>query len=169
MGKFLTAFLVLSALLAGGGIYYLQVYAFYETLPDQRVMPMTVAVQDGTVLMPIHDFMGIDADSSPIRYRACFSFDAAVEGLVPYEEATPLIAPGWFDCFDAEELTAAFAAGTATAYLSEAHFRYGFDRVVAIFADGRAVAWQQINPCGRAMFDGNPIPFGCPVPPEFES
>ncbi|SDW69188.1 DUF6446 family protein [Roseicitreum antarcticum] len=163
MGKFLTIVLVVCAALAGGGMYYLQVYAYYDRLPPQDTIALT-APGGIARAASVADFEGIDSDSSPIRYRACFTLDS-VAGAALYEGATPLIAPRWFGCFDAEQLSDDLEAGAAQAVLSQSNFRYGFDRVVAHYPDGRAYAWHQINRCGEALFDGNPIPFGCPVPP----
>ena len=84
----------------------------------------------------------------------------------PYEGAEPLEAPGWFDCFDADEIGAALEAGEAMAYLSVANITYGIDRIAAVFPDGRGYVWHQINHCGEVVFDGRPAPEGCPTPPE---
>jgi hypothetical protein len=62
-----------------------------------------------------------------------------------YDNPTPLNAPGWFDCFDAAAIGAALEKGEALAFLAEAEIRPGVDRVVAVFADGRAYAWHQLN------------------------
>jgi hypothetical protein len=82
-----------------------------------------------------------------------------------YEGATPLVAPGWFSCFNADDIGVALEEGRAVAYLGEENIQYGIDRVVAIMDDGRAFAWNQINSCGAVVFDGSPAPEGCPVPP----
>ena len=95
------------------------------------------------------NFEGIDGSSSPIRYRACFtaqmSFAAITETYLDYEGATPLTAPGWFECFDAEAIGAALEAGEAFAFLGTKNILDGVDRVVAIYPDGRAFAWNQLN------------------------
>ena len=165
LARFLVILLVGGTALAGFGAWYLTVYAYYDELPAQDSFPLTpiaaLAAQD----QPIRDFEGIDSDSSPIRYRACFTLDADPAQFTPYPEAAPLIAPDWFDCFDARTIGADLEAGRATAVLGTAHLRYGIDRVVAIYPDGRAFAWHQINPCGEAHFDGDPVPPGCPPPP----
>ncbi len=165
MGRFLVLLLLLCTVLAGAGMYYLQVYAYYITLPEQDSVALTpmgaLAPQDFTVA----NFEGIDSDSSPIRFRACFDIDVSAAALTPYTGGTPLIAPGWFDCFDAGALTAALADGRATAVLGQANVIYGIDRVVALI-DGRGYAWHQINACGEAYFDRDPVPAGCPTPPE---
>ena len=170
-GKIVTAALVVPAAIAGIAMYYLQVYACYDDgrLAGQGgdvVIRLTSA--DGTVAdLDVTAFRGIDADSSPIRFRACFDVapDAA-SGAMTYAGATPLTGPGWFDCFDAKAIGSALESGAATAYLGEENVVYGVDRVLAIFPDGRGYAWHQINRCGEEVFDGNPPPAGCPPPPE---
>jgi hypothetical protein len=175
MGRFLAVLIVLCALGAGGALYYLQVYHFYDevTLAEEGgTVEMKITLQDengfgNAIRLPVRGFEGIDADSSPIRFRACFQTDLPPEaGLVPYERAEPLNAPGWFDCFDAQAIGAALQDGTARAYLSEAHITYGIDRVIAVYPDGRAFAWHQINRCGEVVFDGQPAPDDCPEPPQ---
>jgi hypothetical protein len=168
MGKFLAILLVGSAVIGGVAMYYLQVYGFYRTL-DPAQVTMAVTRADGVEeTLPLRDAQAIDSDSSPIRYRACATVagdlpDAA--GLVPYPGAVPLTAPGWFSCFDAAAIGAALETGAAQAYLSQAHTPWGVDRVIALFPDGRAFVWPQINRCGAELFDGKPLPEGCPPPP----
>ena len=62
----------------------------------------------------------------------------------------------------------ALEEGQATAYLGVPNIQYGFDRVVAIFPDGKGYAWHQMNICGEEVFDGNPPPPSCPPRPEVE-
>lgn len=115
------------------------------------------------------DFTGIDADTSPIKFRACFRVENSVayltETYVIADEATPLQAPGWFDCFDAKTLTEDLDSGAAVAFLGERDIRYGVDRMVAVYGDGRGYAWNQFNRCGRAVYSGEELPEGCPPPP----
>jgi hypothetical protein len=172
MGKFLAILLVAAALVAGVGMYYLQVYHYYEEVEPEagRAVELTSRVTGEAEPVPNDGFRGIDADSSPIRYRACFTTPASPAALTerfePYGEAVPLTAPGWFDCFDAEELGAALESGEALAFLGEKNIRYGIDRVVAVHEDGRGFVWHQINRCGEIVFDGKPAPEDCPEPPE---
>ena len=165
MGRFLVIFLLTCTVLAGAGMYYLQVYAYYTDLPAQDRVALTPLGATAPQDFAVTNFEGIDSDSSPIRYRACFDIAADPATLTPYPDATPLIAPGWFDCFDAGALTAALEDGRAQAVLAQAHVIDGIDRVVALW-DGRGYAWHQINECGRAHFDRDPVPAGCPTPPE---
>jgi hypothetical protein len=171
-GKLLALAILIAALAAGAGMYYLQLYHFYEPVEangtDDVELTSQATGQPETV--PYADFEGIDAESSPIRYRACFTtpltLAEAAAAYVPYESAEPLTAPGWFECFDAETIGAALENGGALAFMGRENIHYGIDRIVAITADGRGFAWHQINRCGEVVFDGNPVPEDCPAPPE---
>jgi hypothetical protein len=169
-GRIIAIFLVTAGLIAGVAVYWLQVHAFYEEVrlaSDGGDVKLRVTRADGTVAdLAVSQFRGIDADSSPIRFRACFMTSATQNGLALYPKAQPLVAPRWFDCFDAAAIGADLAAGRAVALLGEQNVTYGIDRVLALYPDGRAFAWHQINACGEVVFDGDPPPEGCPPLPE---
>ena len=171
-GRLIGLFLLAVAVIGGVGIWYLQIHAFYEEVPASGPRDVVLTPQGGGAPEPVAhgDFRAIDSASSPIRYRACFTVEAEraalAEDYVTLDDAVPLVAPGWFDCFDAGAIGAALEAGRATAFMSVAQLEYGIDRVVAVFEDGRGVAWNRINACGAAFFDGDPVPPGCPPPPE---
>jgi len=170
-GKLLAGIIVASALAAGAALYYLQVYHYYEDVSGQvGPIRLTPAAGGPPEAIPTERVRAIDAASSPIRFRACFttplSREALVETYVGYPDAEPLVAPGWFDCFDADALGAALARGEALAFLGIKNIQYGIDRVVVFLPDGRGYTWQQINDCGEVVFDGEPAPEGCPAPPE---
>jgi hypothetical protein len=151
-GKIVGGIIVLSALLTGAAVFYLQEYAFYE--PVQASAPAAeirlTSVETGQP-EPIlaEGFEGIDADSSPLRFRGCFhtplSLALLTETFTVYDNATPLNGPNWFGCFDAARIGADLESGAAVAFLSEHEIRPGVDRVVAIYPDGRAYAWHQLN------------------------
>ncbi len=172
MGKVLTLFIVLTAIVAGVSMYYLQEYAFYEEIiPNGRDdVQLTSLVTDLPEPALYDNFRAIDADSSPIRYRACFtttmSHAMLSETYVPIMNPVPRTAPGWFDCFDAAALGADLEAGRALAFLGTRNVQYGIDRIVAIHEDGRGFVWHEINHCGEVVFDGKPAPEDCPQPPE---
>lgn len=156
--------------LGGLGMYYAQTRAYYVPVPaDDARAQIALQGASGDLALAIRDFDGIDADSSPIRFRACFQLEAGQEAVIeeatPYAGADPLIAPSWFSCFDAPAIGAALEAGQAQAYLGVAR-RYGIDMVVTLFPDGRGYVWPQINACGEAAFNGDPLPEGCPPAPE---
>ena len=95
------------------------------------------------------DFEGIDADSSPLRFRACFimpvSLGTLTESYEIAEDAVPLNGPGWFECYDAAAIGAALEAGDAVAFLGQRDISRGVDRIIAVMRDGRAYAWHQLN------------------------
>jgi Family of unknown function (DUF6446) len=171
-GRFVIGAIMVIALAAGAAMYYLQVYAFYDPVePASAGAEMRLTTIAGVVEPILSDgFEGIDSQSSPIRFRACFTTPQSVAMLTEtyktYPAAVPLTAPAWFDCFDAKAIGAALEQGEAIAFLGEENITYGIDRVVAVFGDGRAYAWHQINACGRVVFNGEPAPAGCPPVPE---
>ena len=171
-GKMIVSILVASGVVAGAAMYYLQVYGFYDEVPVTGDDDVLVTSVTSEVPEPIlyKEFQAIDAESSPLRYRACFETQMSTtmmsETYVLYGEAVPLTAPGWFDCFDAAAIGAALEDGTALAFMGTENIVYGIDRVVAVGDDGRGFVWHQINHCGAEVFEGNPPPEGCPTPPE---
>ena len=164
--------ILLAALVAGAALYYLQIYAFYEEVSAEEAggVQLVSAATDAPEQIRFEGFAAIDSDSSPIRFRACFAtpldLPALAEDYVAYDDPEPLVAPGWFDCFDAEAIGTALETGEAVAFLGARNVEYGIDRVVAVRGDGRGYAWHQINRCGEVVFDGDPAPEGCPPPPE---
>ena len=166
-GRIIAVAIVLVALVGGVLMWWLQTRAFY--FPVEADSAALTIVPEGDAPrrpIPVDDFEGIDSDSSPIRYRACFTTDPAIaDDARVAENPTPLNAPGWFDCFDAEEIGTALEAGEAIALVSRANEPYGVDRIIALYPDGRGYAWTQLNRCGEAIFGGEPAPESCPAPP----
>jgi len=166
-GKVLAGGTIVFALVFGVAMYWLQVYAYYDEVqyaPDEvRLTPLVTETPEP---VPADGFQGIDANSSPLRYRACFTLPMSVammtETYVTYDEAVPLNAPNWFDCFDAKAIGEALDTGEAFAFLGEKNIHYGVDRVVAVMEDGRAFAWHQLNNCGETAYDGTPVGDECP-------
>ncbi|ASM71685.1 MULTISPECIES: DUF6446 family protein [Roseobacteraceae] len=167
-GKILAILIVITALIAGAGMYYLQVYGFYDEVTVKEVNLVSV-VSDAPEPIPFTDFQAIDADSSPIRYRACFKTEMSLplltETYVGLEKAEPRNAPDWFDCFDAAKIGAELEAGTALPFLSQKNVHYGVDRIVAITQDGRGYVWHELNDCGEKAYDGTVIGEECPERP----
>ncbi len=151
VGKIAVGFIVIASLLGGAFLYYTQVYAYYQPVAFQPGAEIMLTPVAGDAPEPIlaEDVTGIDGDSSPIRFRACFKTPMTLAMLSEtyriYDGAEPLNAPGWFGCFDAAAIGAALEKGEAVAFLSQANIHPGIDRVVAVFGDGRAFAWQQLN------------------------
>ncbi|MGB8622404.1 MAG: DUF6446 family protein [Paracoccaceae bacterium] len=172
-GRALGILIVVVSLIGGAALYYTQVYAFYRSIDPESPaaeVDLTLRGTGDPEEIPVDDFQGIDADSSPVRFRACFKLavpaDTLAQKYQPYEKPVPLVAPGWFDCFDANAIGEALERGDATAFMGQENIHYGIDRVIAVFPDGRGYAWNQINHCGEVVFDGKPAPEGCPPAPE---
>jgi len=149
-GKIVGGIIVVSALAVGILVYWTQIYAYYtEVAADGAQITLVNVATGAPEPILISDFKGIDGESSPIRYRACFTTPLSEatlsETYVIYDHPTPLTTPGWFDCFDAARIGHALETGEALAFLSERNIHDGVDRVVAVFPDGRAYAWQQLN------------------------
>lgn len=148
-GRTVGIFLILCMLVAGAGVYYMQVYGFYERVAPAdtpRSLALPAAAGGPDIELPVADYQAIDADSSPLRFRACFTTDAELAGGGrPHAAPTPLNGPGWFDCYSAGDLTRDLQAGQARAYLVENDHRPAVDRVIAVYPDGRAYEWRQLN------------------------
>jgi hypothetical protein len=150
-GKVIVGAIVIVAAVAGAFLWYTAERAYYEPVAFQpgaeiRLVPLTSEQPEAIIVTGIE---GIDADSSPIKFRACFTTPLSLAMLTEtyrdYPGAEPLIAPRGFDCFDAEAIGRALETGEALAFLSEPNIHPGVDRVVAVFSDGRAFAWHQLN------------------------
>lgn len=150
-GKIIAGAIMIAAAIAGFALWYTAERAFYVPVAFQpgqeiRLVSLTSGQPEPILVSGIE---GIDAESSPIKFRACFttpmSLALLTETYTVYEAAEPLIAPSNFPCFDAEAIAKALKTGEAVAFLSEPEIHKGVDRVVAVFGDGRAFAWQQLN------------------------
>ncbi|MAU46863.1 MAG: histidine kinase [Yangia sp.] len=166
-GKILAIAIVVSALLFGAGVYYFQVYYYYAAVEDDAGQVFLTPLGGGA---PEHiayaGFEGIDATSSPIRYRACFTTperpQALDERFERYGDGEPRNAPFWFSCFDAEEIGRMIETGEAHVYIAQRNIEFGIDRVVAVAEDGRGYVWEEINECGDKAYDGTPLGEDCP-------
>ncbi len=143
---------MITALLAGASIYWLQEYAYYTPVSFDATNRIELTLIETGQPEPIlaENIQGINADTSPLRFRACFQTPMTqamlTETYETYDGAVPLNAPNWFDCFDAAKIGEALKTGEAIAFLSQSNIATDVDRVVAVFPDGRAFAWQQFHP-----------------------
>ena len=167
-GKIIGIIIVLAAAIAGGALYYLQVYGFYEAVHEEDVQLVALATNEPESIL-FEDFQAIDAESSPIRYRACFTTGQSLaflsESYVLVEGVSPRNAPGWFDCFDAQAIAAELKAGMALTVLGGKNVAFGVDRIVAITEDGRGYVWHELNDCGEKAYDGTVVGEECPDRP----
>ncbi len=139
-GKYIGIGLLVFTAVFGVLLYYSQYYGHYKTVTG--VTFINVADRE----IQVTDYNGIDADSSGLKLRGCFTVDpAAFEGVAVPLNPTPLTPPDWFVCFDPEQIEADLASGLATAYMAAVNEKDGIDRVVAVYPDGRAYQWRQLN------------------------
>jgi hypothetical protein len=138
--RLMTGFLAFLAVFAAALVWF-QFFAFYERRTGLRALTI-----DGRVV-PVAAYDGIDAGTSPLKLRGCLTIDpAAVAGLVPAADATPLNPPFWFRCFDSGRLTRDLAEGRARAYAIGRDQPPGFDLMLAAYPDGRGYLWRQLGP-----------------------
>jgi len=165
-GKVIGIVLILSGILAGAGLYYLQVYGFYDVVEREDVRLTSLSSGEPEPI-DFAAFEAIDAGSSPIRYRACFETNASLamltETYVLLEGGEPRNAPYWFGCFDADAIAAELEAGTALPFLGVKNVAFGVDRIVAITEDGRGYVWHELNECGEKAYDGTIVGEECPT------
>lgn len=152
-GKLVGAFILGIALAFGAAIYWLQVYAYYTAVPasaEAAQIRLVSVVSGQPEDIAISGFDGIDADSSPLRFRACFNVDNSLAMLTETyqlaDTAVPLNGPGWFSCYNAAEIGKDLEKGEALAFVSDPQIAPGIRRVVAIYDDGRAFAWHEVAP-----------------------
>ena len=143
-GKRLIIWFFVGLSLFTGALWYFQTYAFYRDLPQQ---PLVI----GEKTYAVASWQGIHATSSPLKLRACLELAPETVMAIRAEQsagdgAEPLTAPGWFDCFDAEMIARALAAGGAEAYALPAPDADGIIAWLALFPDGRAYKWHQLHP-----------------------
>ncbi len=119
-------------------LWWFQTRAWYET--EDGLAEIAVA----GMRVPVSDYRGITGPS-PLKLRGCFRVDPARIIAPLAEDATPLVAPGWFDCFDAGALTGDIAAGRAVAYLAAANDPKDYETILALYPDGRGYLWRQLN------------------------
>ena len=168
-GKIVGIVILISSLIAGAALYYLQIYGFYTAIPDGEgpdVMLVSLVSEEPEPIS-YEQFMAIDADSSPIRYRACFETEMSLplltETFVLLDSAAPRNAPHWFDCFDAQSIADQIETGTALTFLGQKNIHFGVDRIVAITEDGRGYVWHELNECGEKAYDGTVVGEACPT------
>ena len=137
-GKIAAGVIVVTAIVAGVAMYWLQVYAYYDEVkfePGNEIR-LTSVVSGTPEAILAENVTGIDANSSPLRFRACFTTPLSqamlTETYQVYDVPEPTIGPSWFDCYDAMAVGAALEKGEAVAFLSEHLAPYGMDRVLSL-------------------------------------
>ena len=121
-------------------LFYFQNYAYYKSIDTRQNITL------GKKRYEISYYQGIESESSGLKLRECFIIDSLIDISLPkYEKPTPLTAPFWFKCFNAETITKDLEDGKATAFLFKKEEFDGIDNVIAVYPDGRSYRWRQLN------------------------
>ena len=121
-------------------LFYFQNYAYYDSTDVRQNILL------GNKRYEISYYQGIDSESSGLKLRECFVIDSLEDISLPkYEKPTPLTAPFWFKCFNAERITKDLEDGKAFAFLYKKDEFDGIDNVIAVYPDGRSYRWRQLN------------------------
>ena len=121
-------------------LFYFQNYAYYDPIDIKQNILL------GKKRYEISDYQGIDSKSSGLKLRECFIVHKLDDIDLPkYKKPTPLTAPFWFNCFNAESITKDLADGKASAFLFKKEEFDGIDNVIAIYPDGTSYRWRQLN------------------------
>jgi hypothetical protein len=136
-GKWVVTGLIGFTIVFGMGFWWFQEHAFYEEFQAAE----HVVEIDGWEY-PVTGWKQINSESSPLKMRACFLIQVDFEAREA-PEAMPLVAPGWFRCFNAEVIAENLQRKYATAYIAQRNDPEGFDRIIAVFPGGRAYMWRQ--------------------------
>ena len=137
--RFITLFLS-SVVIFTAALFYFQNYAYYDLINNRQNILL------GEKRYEISYYQGIDSESSGLKLRECFVVDILDDINLPkYEKPTPLTAPFWFKCFNAETITKDLEDGKASAFLFQKEEFDGIDNVIAIYPDGKSYRWRQLN------------------------
>ena len=140
--------LMIAALIGLGlfavALWYFQTYAFYREL-SQR--PLTIQ----GIEYPVESWKGIDASSSPLKMRVCLTVTAKTAQKIANDQfeqtgAEPLVAPGWFDCFDAKQISRDIDAGTVRVFAPGTSPFADVHDYLALYPDGRGYLWRELDP-----------------------
>jgi hypothetical protein len=143
--RLMIAFLVFVAVFAAALVYF-QLFAFYTRTEAPAALAAAGAGAGEGAEVPVREWDGIDASTSPLKLRACFDTDpAAVAEAEAAPDAAPLNAPFWFRCFDARAIGEDLEAGRAEAVALARDEPEGFDLMLAVYPDGRAYLWRQLG------------------------
>ena len=137
--RFILLFLS-SVVIFTAALFYFQNYAYYDSMDIRQDLLI------GKKRYEISYYKGIDSESSGLKLRECFVIDSLDNfDLSKYEKPTPLTAPFWFKCFNAEKITKDLSDGKASAFLLKKEEFDGIDDVIAVYPDGKSYRWRQLN------------------------
>ena len=139
-GKRFIIFFLGSVVVFTVALFYFQNYAYYSSTDIRQNFLL------GKKRYEISNYQGIESESSALKLRECFVIDSMDNiALTQYEKPTPLTAPFWFKCFNAERITKDLLDGKASAFLLKKEEFDGIDNVIAVYPDGKSYRWRQLN------------------------
>ena len=139
-GKITVIFLVGGSLIFGIAFFYFQTFAYYKKVNIKE----EILVQSKKI--KVTNYRGINSDISKLKLRGCFQVEPSYfDEFKTSNNASPLSAPFWFDCFDYKEIQSNIDKGFLKAYLAEENEAPGIDRYVAISKIGFGYEWRQFN------------------------
>ena len=156
-GSLMISGILSATVIMGGGLWYaLQIAPYEETKGQSTIFAFDEELE-------VSNYHAINGSTSPLKFRACFDVDWSYDPSDTYKnEATPLVGPKWFSCFDAKQITSDIASSAATVKLATSNEPFGTTTYIAHYPDGRAFMWRQLNACGDAYYSGEPLPSDCP-------
>ena len=139
-GKYFIFLFSVGLVVFTAALFYFQNYAYYDPTDIRQNFFL------GDKRYEISNYQGIDSESSALKLRECFIIDNLDNiDLSKYEKPTPLTAPFWFKCFNAERITKDLLDGKASAFLFKKEEFDGIDNVIAVYPDGTSYRWRQLN------------------------
>ncbi|MEM9139016.1 MAG: DUF6446 family protein [Pseudomonadota bacterium] len=142
-GRILVIGLVAILTAFGVALWYFQNHAYYEELPQQPFFVQSTEY-------PVETWQGIDANTSPLKMRVCLTVTAQTAEQIALDQVRqkplePLVAPYWFDCFDARQISRDLKSGAATLFMMGPARMEGADLFLALYPDGRGFAWSHLR------------------------
>lgn len=152
-GRSLVIGLVALTIVFAAALWWFQTRAYYQRSDG------ATAIEIAGLSLPVSEHAQIDATTSPLKLRACFrlsdpaDLSRAIDAAAPLTAEAraagvplePLVAPGWFDCFDAKTLTGLADQPNTRIMVAARNQPDGFDLVAMILPDGRGWLWRQLN------------------------
>jgi len=126
-----------------GVLWYAQNHAYYRELP----LPKGGFPGDA---YPIETWRAIEGTSSPLKLRICATVTPETarrleNDMLELAPGEPLVAPAWFECFDAKRISRDLEARKANFYALGPSDHEGIDLVMALYPDGRIFAWPRLD------------------------
>ena len=139
-GKITVIFLIGTTFIFGVIFFYFQTFAYYKTVN------MKQEIQVNKKIIKVNEYVGIRSDISKLKLRGCFQVNPThLDNFDTSNNASPLSAPFWFNCFDYKSIQSDIDKGLLKAYLAAENEAPGIDRYIAVYENGIGFEWRQLN------------------------